>query len=69
MEREFKESIKVGKKIGSPREEIEREIPLAARLAAALFGPVMLWTTRREQRRLAAGCTYDHPQSRSAATG
>ena len=33
----------------------------AARVAAGLLGPVLLWTARREERRLAAGRTYEPP--------
>lgn len=62
MEREFRRiNQAVGEQIRCLRREIEREFPMAARLAATLLGPVMLWTTRREERRLAAGCTYEPP--------
>jgi radical SAM superfamily enzyme YgiQ (UPF0313 family) len=62
MEREFgKVNRAVGEQIRSLRREIEREFPVVARLAAALLGPVMLWTTRQEEKRLAAGCTYEPP--------
>jgi len=62
MEREFKRvNQAVSNQIRSLRHEIAREFPVAARLAATLLGPVMLWTTRREERRLAAGCTYEPP--------
>ena len=32
-----------------------------SRLAANLAGPVLLWTTRREDKRLARGVTYEPP--------
>jgi len=32
-----------------------------ARIASRVAGPVLWWTTRREQRRLAAGKTYEPP--------
>jgi hypothetical protein len=34
---------------------------MASRIAANLAGPVLLWTTRREERRVAAGLTYEPP--------
>lgn len=41
------------------RKEIGREFGLASKVAARLLGPLLLWTTRREERRLAAGQTYE----------
>jgi hypothetical protein len=40
---------------------VEREFGFGARLARLALGPVMLWTSRREARRLAAGRTYEPP--------
>ncbi len=51
----------ISDKIRALRQEVEREFPVAARLARAFLGPVLLWTSRREDRRLAAGCTYEPP--------
>jgi radical SAM superfamily enzyme YgiQ (UPF0313 family) len=62
MEREFRKvNQAVSQEIGSLRRQIEKEFPVAARLASTLLGPIMLWTTRREERRLAAGRTYEPP--------
>ena len=43
------------------RREVEKEFGVAARLARTFLGPVLLWTTRREEKRLAAGKTYEPP--------
>jgi len=62
MEREFKRVNRhVSEQIHSLRRQIEEEFPVVARLAANLLGPVMLWTSRREEKRLAAGHTYEPP--------
>ncbi|HXN46415.1 MAG TPA: radical SAM protein [Bryobacteraceae bacterium] len=41
------------------RLEIGREFGTISRLTALLLGPVLLWTTIREERRLARGVTYE----------
>jgi radical SAM superfamily enzyme YgiQ (UPF0313 family) len=41
------------------REEIGREFGAVNRVIAGLLGPVLLWTSRREQKRLAEGQTYE----------
>jgi radical SAM superfamily enzyme YgiQ (UPF0313 family) len=41
------------------RREIEGEFGWKPRLAARVFGPVLWWTSRREQKRLAGGRTYE----------
>ncbi|MGA7299501.1 MAG: cobalamin-dependent protein [Candidatus Sulfotelmatobacter sp.] len=62
MEREFKKVNRdVSEKIRSLRREVEKEFPVMARLTAASLGPILLWSTRREQKRLLAGCTYEPP--------
>ncbi len=62
MEREFRRvNRSVSAQIGRLRREIERQFPVKARVASALLGPVMLWSSRREERRLAAGVTYEPP--------
>jgi radical SAM superfamily enzyme YgiQ (UPF0313 family) len=62
MEREFRRvNRSVSAQIERLRREIEREFPIKARVASALLGPVMLWSSRREERRLAAGVTYEPP--------
>jgi radical SAM superfamily enzyme YgiQ (UPF0313 family) len=62
MEREFKtvnESLSA--RIRQLRREVQREFPIIARLAAASLGPILLWTTRREEKQLASGRTYEPP--------
>jgi radical SAM superfamily enzyme YgiQ (UPF0313 family) len=60
MERRFRETNEaVGDKIRTLRRDIEKEFGLLTRLVAALAGPVLLWTSRREEKRLAAGKTYE----------
>jgi radical SAM superfamily enzyme YgiQ (UPF0313 family) len=62
MEREFKKvNQSVAEQIHRLRREVESEFPLMARLTASLLGPALLWSARREERRLAAGCTYEPP--------
>lgn len=43
------------------RREVEKEFPVVARLTAASLGPLLLWSTRREENRLALGRTYERP--------
>src|SRR5579864_8530874 len=62
MEREFgKINREVGEEIRSLRREIETEFPIASRLTRSVLGPILLWSSRREEKRLAAGCTYEPP--------
>jgi radical SAM superfamily enzyme YgiQ (UPF0313 family) len=62
MEREFnKVNRSVGEQIHRLRREVESEFPVMARLTANLLGPILLWSARREERRLAAGRTYEPP--------
>ena len=42
--------------------EVGREFGLASRVVTSLLGPVLLWSARREERRLPAGETYE-PQT------
>jgi radical SAM superfamily enzyme YgiQ (UPF0313 family) len=59
MERQLrKTNAGVSLQIRTLRKELGREFGPLARMAAAL-GPVMLWSTRREQRRLERGVTYE----------
>jgi hypothetical protein len=65
MEREFRKvNSGVSDKIHKLRREVEKEFPVMARLTAASLGPILLWSTRREERRLAAGQTYEPPTFR-----
>lgn len=62
MEREFgKINREVSEEIRSLRREIEKEFPVASRLTRSVLGPILLWSSRREEKRLAAGCTYEPP--------
>ena len=62
MEREFgKINCEVGEEIRSLRREIEKEFPIVSRLTRSVLGPILLWSSRREEKRLAAGCTYEPP--------
>jgi len=62
MEREFKGvNQSVSGQIHKLRREIENEFPVIARLTAASLGPILLWSTRREAKRLASGHTYEPP--------
>jgi radical SAM superfamily enzyme YgiQ (UPF0313 family) len=62
MEREFRKiNESVSEQIHSLRMEVEKEFPVLARLTATLLGPVLLWSARREERRLTAGHTYEPP--------
>jgi radical SAM superfamily enzyme YgiQ (UPF0313 family) len=51
----------VSEQIRELRRQIAQEFGAVSRLAANLVGPVLLWTTRREERRVAAGKTYEPP--------
>ena len=46
-------------RIRTLRREIEREFGGVARLSRIVLGPVLLWSSRREDRRLAKGQTYE----------
>jgi radical SAM superfamily enzyme YgiQ (UPF0313 family) len=49
----------VAARIRSLRRQIETEFGLSTRVLRALLGPVLVWTSRREDRRLAKGVTYE----------
>jgi radical SAM superfamily enzyme YgiQ (UPF0313 family) len=60
MEREFRKVNRtVSERIRNLRREVAKEFPVISRLSAAALGPILLWTTRREEKRLAAGITYE----------
>jgi len=62
MEREFaRVNEKVSQDIHALRREVEKEFGFASRVVANTFGPALMWTTRREERRLASGETYEPP--------
>ena len=51
----------VSRQIHELRREIGEEFGWMSRVVSAAMGPVLLWTTRREDRRLATGVTYEPP--------
>ena len=51
----------VADKVRALRREIGREFGLLSALVSRVLGPVLLWTARREERRLAEGQTYEPP--------
>jgi radical SAM superfamily enzyme YgiQ (UPF0313 family) len=62
MEREFKQvNRSVSEQIHKLRLEVEKEFPFVSRVTAATLGPILLWSTRREEKRLASGRTYEPP--------
>ncbi len=62
MERHFREmNENVSLQIKALRGEVEKELGFAARFNARALGPLLLWTTRWEERRLAKGKTYEPP--------
>ncbi len=62
MEREFRKVNRtVSERIHKLRREVQKESPVVARLTAASLGPILLWSTRREENRLAKGRTYEPP--------
>ncbi len=62
MEREFRKlNEEVSAEIRRLRREVQKEFPVTAHVTAMVLGPVLLWLTRREEKRLAAGQTYEPP--------
>ena len=62
MEYQFKKVDRgVSEKIRALRQEFKQESGVMARMLPAILGPVLLWTTQREERRLARGKTYEPP--------
>ena len=62
MERQFRKvDLNVSEQIRELRHEFKQESGFLSRMLPALLGPVLLWTTRREERRLARGKTYEPP--------
>jgi hypothetical protein len=62
MERQFRKVNRSGSdQIRALRQEFRKESGLFSRLLPTILGPVFLWTTRREERRLARGKTYEPP--------
>ncbi len=62
MEHEFRKvDVRVSEQIRALRQEFKQESGFAGRMLPAVLGPVLLWTTRREEKRLARGRTYEPP--------
>jgi pyruvate-formate lyase-activating enzyme len=62
MERQFnKINRSVSEQIRSLRREVQKEFPVISRLTTSVLGPVLLWSSRREEKRLARGKTYEPP--------
>jgi radical SAM superfamily enzyme YgiQ (UPF0313 family) len=62
MERQFRRvNGNVSDQIRALRKDIGREFGMVSKLCAAVAGPVLVWSTRREERKLQAGKTYEPP--------
>src|SRR5579862_6229115 len=62
MEHQFRKVDRnVSQQIGALRQEFKHESGILSRMMPAVLGPVLLWTARREERRLARGKTYEPP--------
>jgi len=60
MERQLRETnLAVSQQIHTLRRDLAAEFGWVSQAAARLIGPVLLWTTRREEKRLARGKTYE----------
>jgi hypothetical protein len=60
MERRLRRTNEaVSEQVRSLRKELGREFGFVSRAAARVLGPILLWTSLREDRRLAAGVTYE----------
>jgi radical SAM superfamily enzyme YgiQ (UPF0313 family) len=57
--RETNEAISV--QVRALRREMEKEFGAFSRVASALLGPILLWTSRLEEKRLARGKVYEPP--------
>jgi hypothetical protein len=49
----------VSTQVRTLRHELEREFGLLSQIASRLLGPLLLWTSAREEKRLAKGQTYE----------
>ena len=60
MERQLRDTNRaISGKVRELRRQMALEFGLASRFATGLLGPLLLWTARREERRLARGKTYE----------
>jgi hypothetical protein len=62
MEKRLKNANQqISQQIRTLRKEVEKEFGLASRSTRAFLGPLLLWASKREDRRLAKGQTYEPP--------
>ena len=62
MEHQFRKvNVDVSEQIRALRKEFKQESGVISRAMPAVLGPVLLWTTQREEKRLARGKTYEPP--------
>jgi radical SAM superfamily enzyme YgiQ (UPF0313 family) len=62
MEKQFRKLNRdVSEQIRGLRKEIRKEFPFVSRITTAALGPYLLWSSLREERKLAAGKTYEPP--------
>jgi radical SAM superfamily enzyme YgiQ (UPF0313 family) len=62
MEKRLKHAnATVSQQIRALRKDVEKEFGFAARSVRTVLGPVLLWASKREDRRLARGQTYEPP--------
>ena len=60
MERQLKSAnANVALRVRELRMDMHRELGLASRLTSTLMGPLLLWSLKREAKRLADGITYE----------
>ena len=63
MERRLERTNRaVSAQVRTLRQEIEREFGVVSKVAARALGPLLLWSSAREEKRLASGQTYE-PQT------
>jgi Radical SAM superfamily/B12 binding domain len=62
MEHQLRKSnADVSRRVGDLRRELENEFGAFTRWVTRIVGPITLWSTRREERRLAQGHVYEPP--------
>ena len=60
MERQLRRTNEaVSQQVRALRKDLGREFGFVSRVTARVLGPLLLWTSRREEKRLAAGQTYE----------
>jgi hypothetical protein len=60
MERRLKKTNEaVGEAVGALRREMATEFGVLSKLGTSILGPLLCWTARREEKRLAGGRTYE----------